>query len=69
MNFRRGFVRLWVSLTSLWLLLLVALSISGNVGFWEWFINRSGWGYTLIPPAILGALLLLALWIAEGFRK
>jgi hypothetical protein len=80
MNYRRGFIRLWVLLSAAWIVMIWSLGVDGygfscmyEGGPWcdgrAVYGFRSGLEYLLGPPAfvlIFGAALG---WIATGFRR
>lgn len=69
MNWRRGLFRLWV------------IAAAGWIAFTAWdvyevtagdFTQLSWWkvmAWAFGPPAAAGLLMLVAYWVAQGFRK
>ena len=84
MSWRRGLLRLWAALSGLWMAFWLVSGIGAGdalvigVGDGEVFSGRlSGrLGHMTIfsavlfaPPALLGIVLLLALWVASAFTR
>lgn len=68
MNWRRGFFRLWLVLSALWVV-PVGLFIAGTYKPMQLLAEPLAWWLMLGPPAVALVLLTAAGWALKGFRE